>query len=119
MRQCAHCGEDIPKDSSYFQDIPNLGDLCKPCHVKWLTPKEDNMPKYPITEAFQARLDNTFTYHTPQADQPERYTALRDKSKELAILICEMTPPSREQSNALTKLEEVSMHANAAIARNE
>jgi Fe-S cluster biosynthesis and repair protein YggX len=77
------------------------------------------MPKYEINEALQKRLENTFTYHLPQEDQPERYTALRDKAKELAILICETTPPSREQSLALTKLEEVSMHANAAIARNE
>lgn len=77
------------------------------------------MPKYPISEALQKRLLNTFTYHKPQEDQPERYTALRDKAKELAILICEMTPPSREQSLALTKLEEVSMQANAAIARHE
>ena len=36
-----------------------------------------------------------------------------------ATMIVELTPPSREQSLALTKLSEASMHANAAIARDE
>jgi len=75
--------------------------------------------KYEINEALQARLDRTFQYHSPKADQPDRYNALRAKAKELAEMICVMCPPSREQSLALTKLEEVSMQANAAIARNE
>lgn len=77
------------------------------------------MPKYPINEALQQRLDNTFTYHKPQEDQPERYNAIRELAHELAENICGNTPPSREQSLALTKLEEAVMHANAAIARHE
>lgn len=60
-----------------------------------------------------------FTYHPPKADQPARYTALRDSAKALATQIVEQTPASREQSLALTKLEESIMWANAAIARNE
>ena len=36
-----------------------------------------------------------------------------------AHLIVTLTPKSREQSLALTKLEEAIMHANSAIARNE
>lgn len=81
---------------------------------------EESPPKrYPLSDALRERLNTTFTYHKPNSDQPERYTAIRDKAKELAVLICVTTPPSREQSIALTKLEEVSMFANAAIARNE
>ena len=34
------------------------------------------------------------------------------------MLIAELTPPSREQSVALTKLDEVTFWANAGIARN-
>ena len=75
--------------------------------------------KYEIDEKTKARLDKTFTYHTPKTDQAVRYTDIRNKAKELAEYICGMTPPSREQSLALTKLEEAVMHANAAIARNE
>jgi hypothetical protein len=64
-------------------------------------------------------LENSFTYHAPKANQPERYVLLRDKAKELAILILENTPASREQSVAFTKLEEAIMWANKAIACNE
>lgn len=67
----------------------------------------------------QSDLDNRFTYHAPSGTQPERYVALRAKAKELAELIVKLTPYSREQATALTKLEECSMWANAAIARNE
>lgn len=64
-------------------------------------------------------LDHVYKYHAPKADQPERYTALRAKAKELAILIEGTTPASREQSLAFTNLEQAVMWANAAIARNE
>jgi hypothetical protein len=77
------------------------------------------MSKYAIDTKMQARIDNDFQYHSPMYDQPQRYIAIRDKAKELAILICENTPPSREQSVALTELDHVVMMANAAIARNE
>lgn len=64
-------------------------------------------------------LDNIFTYHAPKAGQPERYVALRDKAKELAQLIQDTTPASREQSVALTNVQQAVMWANAAIAINE
>jgi len=64
-------------------------------------------------------LENRFTYHSPKADQAERYQAIRMAAKELAELIVASTPTSREQSLALTKLEETSFWANASIARNE
>jgi len=64
-------------------------------------------------------LNNRFTYHSPKADQPQRYQALREKAKELAILIVQSSKPSREQALALTKLQECSMWANAGIACNE
>jgi hypothetical protein len=74
---------------------------------------------YPITEDTRRRLDNNFTYHAPRPDQPARYTAVRDKAKELAELLVQTCPPSRELSVALTELETAVMWANAAIARNE
>lgn len=75
--------------------------------------------KYEIDEKTKARLENTFKYHTPKDDQPPRYNRIRECARGLAETICGSTPPSREQSLALTKLEEAVMHANAAIARNE
>jgi hypothetical protein len=63
-------------------------------------------------------IENNFKYHSPKEGQPEKYVALREKAKELAYLIDELCPRSREKSLAVTKLEEVTMWANASIARN-
>ena len=65
-----------------------------------------------------SKIENNFTYHAPKDGQPEKYQAIREKAKELAYLIQDLVPPSREQSLALTKLEECSFWANAGIARN-
>lgn len=77
------------------------------------------MPKYEINEKTQKRLENDFSYHAPKDDQQERYVTIRDGAKSLAYIICSCTPLSREQSVALTLLDQVVMEANAAIARNE
>lgn len=65
------------------------------------------------------QIENTFTYHKPKDDQPQRYEEIRAKAKELANLIAEKCPPSREQSLAFTNLQQTVMWANAAIAINE
>lgn len=62
-------------------------------------------------------IENNFSYHNLKDRQPEKYTTLREKAKELAYLIEELTPNSREKSLAMTKLEESVMWANASIAR--
>lgn len=65
------------------------------------------------------QLENNFKYHSPKEGQPEKYTLIREKAKELAYLIDGNCPNSREKSLAITKIEEASMWANASIARNE
>jgi hypothetical protein len=65
------------------------------------------------------KIENSFTYHAPKGSQPERFEALRAKAKELAYLIDGLVPVSREQSLALTNLEQAVFWANAGIARNE
>ncbi len=76
-----------------------------------------------LGEAVQAakrkQIETAFTYHAPKDDQPERYVALREKGKELALLMVDSCPESRELSLALTNLEQAIMWANASIARNE
>ena len=74
---------------------------------------------YPIKEMDRIRLDSAFTYHPPKGGQGEKYVILRDAAKKLAELVILYTPPSREQSLALTKIEEMVFWANAAIARHE
>lgn len=79
---------------------------------------DESVPRtYPLHEKMQAELENRFTYHAPHKDQIPRYESLRSQAYVLACAIARYTPPSREQSLALTKLEEAIMHANAAIAR--
>jgi len=63
-------------------------------------------------------IENNFTYHSPTPEQVCAYEQLRTKAKELAYLITELTPHSREQALALTNLEQSIMWANAAIARH-
>lgn len=75
--------------------------------------------KYKIDEKIARQIENNFTYHSPKDDQSERYIRIRDDAKALAYFICHYTPPSREQSLALTNLEQAIFWANAAIARNE
>lgn len=75
--------------------------------------------KYPVTPNMSERLENSFTYHSPKDDQPARYVMLRDNAKALAIDIVANTPGGREQSLALTHLEECIMWANKAIACGE
>jgi hypothetical protein len=72
-----------------------------------------------LTDSEDSKVNNMFTYHAPKGDQVDRYALLRDAGKSFAFLILGYTPTSREQSLAITKLEEVVMWANAAIARNE
>ncbi len=64
------------------------------------------------------KIENAFTYHAPKEGQPAKYQEIRDKAKELAYIIDETVPESREKSLAITKLEESVMWANAGIARN-
>lgn len=67
----------------------------------------------------EEELRTRFTYYRPKEGQPARYERIRGVAHAFAKVIVEETPPSREQSLALTKLEEAVMHANAAIARRE
>jgi hypothetical protein len=64
-------------------------------------------------------LISRFTYHPPKDGQAERYDQLRDGARLVAGLILDLTPGSREQDLAITRLEEALFWATAAIARNE
>lgn len=64
------------------------------------------------------RIENAYTYHAPKEGQAGKYQRIRAKAKELAYLIDEECPDSREKSLAMTKLEEATMWANASVARN-
>jgi len=62
------------------------------------------------------KIDDLFSYHAPEGDQPARYEAIRAKAKELAHVIVDATPASADQTAAIRKLRECVMTANASIA---
>ena len=74
---------------------------------------------YTVTTFVQETLDKNFKYHPPKPDQIPRYERIRELAKEFAKELYSMTPSSREQSLAMTHLEDCVMWANASIARNE
>lgn len=64
-------------------------------------------------------IANRFNYHAPHGDQATRYNKIRTKLGEMAQMIVDETPASREQTLAVGFLEQAMFHANAAIARHE
>ena len=65
------------------------------------------------------QIDNIFTYHKPFGTQQDRYVAIREKAKELAFLLNDACPESREKSLAFTQLQSAIHWANSSIAINE
>jgi hypothetical protein len=64
-------------------------------------------------------IEEAFTYHAPKEHQVPKYNAIREKAKDLALVILDLTPPCPDQTAALRKLRECVMTANAAIALND
>ncbi|WP_145413459.1 hypothetical protein [Paenibacillus xylanexedens] len=65
------------------------------------------------------QIENNFSYHSSKEGQPQKYEQIRNAAKDLAYLLDESVPNSREKSLALTNLEQAVFWANAGIARNE
>ena len=81
--------------------------------------EKEVLRSYPYGDRQRAEIEMQFTYHPPQPDQIPRYEAIRQKARELAELYMTSTPPSREQSLAITDLRRSAFWANASIALNE
>ena len=63
-------------------------------------------------------LSTRFTYHPPTESQQLKYTEIRGRALDFAERLVQLVPASPELSTALTKLDELVMHANAGIARS-
>lgn len=59
-----------------------------------------------------------FTNHTPTPEGIRKIEALRSAAKVMADAIIDICPGGRDQALALTSLEQMLFHANAAVARN-
>lgn len=64
-------------------------------------------------------LLNRFQHHPPSSAIVARHELAREACWKAAVVVKTLTPPSREQSLAITALEEAMMWANAAIARHD
>jgi hypothetical protein len=67
--------------------------------------------------ASQAEIYSRFGFHKPDADGVQKMTTVRKKVRELAMLIDELCPNTREKATALTQLGFVMMSANSAIVQ--
>ncbi len=65
----------------------------------------------------EPELENRFTYHKPNSEKIVLHENLRENCWDLAIILNEMLPESREKSLAITKVEEAMFWANACVAR--
>lgn len=63
-------------------------------------------------------IEHRFAFH-PATDEEKRnaHTSVRQHCEELAHFLNRKLPDGREKSTAMTKLEEVMMWGNAALAR--
>ena len=68
--------------------------------------------------SLNTQIEKAFTYHAPTDTAIAQMAVIRDYARRLAQEIAWHVPPGRERSTALTRLEEVTFHANAGISRN-
>lgn len=105
-------------DEAFRQKVNEILMLAPPC-----IPSDSGVTIMDLKESNKQsriqRVERDFTYHAPKGDQTQRYEQIREKAKEFALLILDLTPVSLEQDQALMLLNLTSMSANAAIARNE
>jgi len=76
------------------------------------TPAPDReMTKVELTE-------EVFTYHPPRPGQDEKYAAIRAAGKSMAMIILATCPQCADRTDAIRKVREAVMTANASIALN-
>lgn len=65
-------------------------------------------------------IDHTFTFHpTSNADQEERIRIIYESAHAMAKAMCEHTPDSSDQEQALHRLKESVLWAKSAILETE
>ncbi len=70
-------------------------------------------------ERLMERVASDFTFHPATDITGPQHDKVREEFQRLAAFLVYNVPVGREQSLALTKLEEAMFWANAAIARNQ
>lgn len=63
----------------------------------------------------QEQVERLFTYHKPTGDQVLRLKLIREAGKMLALTILANTPAGADQADAIRKVREAVMTANAGL----
>ena len=63
----------------------------------------------------EKEIENWFMYHAPTVEQLEALKAIREKARELAIVINKWAPRCADTTAALRLLREAVMTANGAV----
>lgn len=63
-------------------------------------------------------LAKLFSYHPPSDATIPKYAAINQAAKNFAEVVLQNCPPSADRSDAIRKIREARMTANAAIALN-
>ena len=71
-----------------------------------------------MTFDMHGRIDNDLGFHAATDITHPLHEEVRKHFRELAHWVVDNTPPSREQSLALTAIQEACMWSNAAVACN-
>lgn len=77
--------------------------------------KKIYVPSNQITD----QISKTYASYSPTESQNDKFADLADAFEDLALEVSKLTPPSREQSIVLTKLEEAYFFAISSIMKNE
>lgn len=94
----------------------NLKALCAPCHLRYDSKHHAETRRKHMKEK---QIRNNYAKHEIGETQRHELDGIRHQVRNIALVINDVCPESREQSLALTKLEEAVMWAEAAIARNQ
>lgn len=79
-----------------------------------LGPRNTAGPSRDLTDA--ERIDIAFTYQRPDEDRFRQYAVVRAAGKTLALAILNAAPKCADRTDAIRKVREAVMTANAAIA---
>jgi hypothetical protein len=63
-------------------------------------------------------LAELFRYHPPTAETLPKFAAINQAAKNFAEVVLQNCPPSADRSDAIRKIREARMTANAAVALN-
>ena len=95
-------------------DFPSVDELrMKPEDIASMSAAKLNAMKTRAIADINARFG---PYRAPTPVTIPKYKAIQEKTLELALLIHELCPESKEKATALTQLVGVKMLANAAVA---